>query len=98
MIKPDDRSGQVSPDLTVREREVLELMARGHNNIAIARRLVLSDPNPRVAGPGDLRLVLLIFRVLFWVSGHAAGPGGRAGFAGSGGCRGGEAWWSGRRR
>jgi DNA-binding NarL/FixJ family response regulator len=35
------------PQLTAREREVLELLARGHDNTAIARRLVLSPKTVR---------------------------------------------------
>ena len=35
------------PQLTTREREVLELLARGHDNAAIARRLVLSPKTVR---------------------------------------------------
>lgn len=35
------------PELTDREREVLDLMARGHDNTAIARRLVLSPKTVR---------------------------------------------------
>lgn len=47
-------SGQASPgaalpfpQLTTREREVLDLLARGHDNAAIARRLVLSPKTVR---------------------------------------------------
>ena len=35
------------PELTDREREVLDLMARGYDNTAIARRLVLSPKTVR---------------------------------------------------
>lgn len=35
------------PELTVREREILELIARGNNNIAIAQRLCLSQKTIR---------------------------------------------------
>lgn len=35
------------PELTVRERELLELIARGHNNRDIARSLALSDKTVR---------------------------------------------------
>ena len=35
------------PQLTTREREVLELLARGHDNASIARRLVLSPKTVR---------------------------------------------------
>jgi DNA-binding NarL/FixJ family response regulator len=35
------------PELTEREREVLDLIAQGHNNEAIARRLVLSQKTVR---------------------------------------------------
>jgi len=37
----------VFPELTEREREVLELIAQGHNNQVIARRLVLSPKTVR---------------------------------------------------
>jgi DNA-binding NarL/FixJ family response regulator len=35
------------PELTVREREVLDLVARGLDNLAVARRLALSDKTVR---------------------------------------------------
>ncbi|CAM3610330.1 response regulator transcription factor [Occultella aeris] len=35
------------PELSAREREVLDLVARGHDNVAIARRLVLSPKTVR---------------------------------------------------
>ncbi|WP_035912512.1 response regulator [Knoellia sinensis] len=35
------------PDLTEREREVLDLVARGHDNVTISRRLVLSPKTVR---------------------------------------------------
>lgn len=38
---------QAFPELTIREREVLELMARGLDNAAIARRLFLSEKTVR---------------------------------------------------
>ncbi|WP_425836026.1 response regulator [Streptomyces fractus] len=38
---------QVFPELTAREREVLELVAAGHGNHAIARKLVLSEKTVR---------------------------------------------------
>jgi DNA-binding NarL/FixJ family response regulator len=34
---------QIFPDLTEREREILELIAQGHNNAEIAQRLILSS-------------------------------------------------------
>lgn len=47
MVKPDAAAGVAFPDLTPREREVLQLMARGQNNPAIAHRLVLSEKTVR---------------------------------------------------
>ena len=40
-------SAQVFPELTEREREILDLMAAGRGNHEIARRLVLSDKTVR---------------------------------------------------
>ena len=40
-------SAQVFPELTDREREILELIAAGHGNHEIARRLVLSEKTVR---------------------------------------------------
>lgn len=45
MVRPD--AGVAFPDLTSREREVLDLMARGHRNATIASRLVLSEKTVR---------------------------------------------------
>jgi DNA-binding NarL/FixJ family response regulator len=42
-----DRTTVVFPELTPREREILELVAGGHNNHEIARRLVLSEKTIR---------------------------------------------------
>jgi DNA-binding NarL/FixJ family response regulator len=39
--------GVAFPELTDREREVLDLVARGHDNLAIARRLVLNPKTVR---------------------------------------------------
>jgi DNA-binding NarL/FixJ family response regulator len=44
---PDDQNGQVTPHLTRREREVLELSADGLNGPAIAEALVLSTATVR---------------------------------------------------
>jgi DNA-binding NarL/FixJ family response regulator len=41
------RGGGVFPELTGREREVLDLVARGYDNSTIARRLVLSSKTVR---------------------------------------------------
>ena len=40
-------SAQVFPELTDREREVLDLIAAGHGNHEVARRLVLSEKTVR---------------------------------------------------
>jgi DNA-binding NarL/FixJ family response regulator len=40
-------AAQAFPELTAREREVLELIAQGHNNAAIARHFVLSQKTVR---------------------------------------------------
>jgi DNA-binding NarL/FixJ family response regulator len=41
------RAGRPFPALTDREREILDLVAAGHGNAAIARRLTLSDKTVR---------------------------------------------------
>jgi DNA-binding NarL/FixJ family response regulator len=41
------RGARPFPELTDREHEVLDLVARGHDNAAIARRLVLSAKTVR---------------------------------------------------
>lgn len=46
-IVPRSGGPQAFPELTSREREVLELMARGLDNAAIARRLFLSEKTVR---------------------------------------------------
>ncbi len=38
---------QVFPELSEREREILDLMAQGHKNVEIASRLVLSPKTVR---------------------------------------------------
>lgn len=47
LVRPPDRAAAVFPQLTDREREVLELMARGADNAAIAARLVLAPKTVR---------------------------------------------------
>ena len=46
-MAPNSAAPQAFPELTSREREVLELMARGLDNAAIARRLFLSEKTVR---------------------------------------------------
>lgn len=45
--KPDLASDPVFPELTGREREILDLMARGENNAEITQRLVISPHTVR---------------------------------------------------
>ena len=40
-------AGHPFPQLTAREREILDLLARGWDNVTIARRLVVSDKTVR---------------------------------------------------
>jgi DNA-binding NarL/FixJ family response regulator len=42
-----DAPPQAFPELTGREREILDLIAQGHNNLEIANRLVLSPKTVR---------------------------------------------------
>lgn len=44
--RPAD-AAEAFPELTAREREILDLIARGHDNAKIARRLFLSDKTVR---------------------------------------------------
>ena len=44
---PWSRKVSAFPSLTEREHDVLELIAQGHNNLAIARRLILSEKTIR---------------------------------------------------
>jgi DNA-binding NarL/FixJ family response regulator len=45
--RPKPAAGQIFPELTRREREILDLIARGENNAEISRRLVLSPHTVR---------------------------------------------------
>jgi DNA-binding NarL/FixJ family response regulator len=50
------------PDLTGREREILELIARGHNNSEIARQLYLSPKTVRNNVSNILSKLLVVDR------------------------------------
>jgi len=45
--RPQPAPGQIFPELTRREREILDLIARGENNTSISQRLVLSPHTVR---------------------------------------------------
>ncbi|HTW16024.1 MAG TPA: response regulator transcription factor [Nocardioides sp.] len=77
--------GGVFADLTVRERDVLELLARGHDNATIARRLVLTSKTVRnyvyavlskVGAPDRAALVVLAREAGIGVSVPERGPAG----------------------
>lgn len=66
----------VFPELTHREREVLDLVARGHDNQAIARRLVLSSKTVRNYLSGILTKLAVPDRGALIVRAREAGMGG----------------------
>jgi len=70
------RGGVVFPELTDREREVVDLVARGYDNATIARRLVLSSKTVRNYVYGVLAKLDLDDRAQLIVRAREAGLGG----------------------
>ncbi len=63
------------PELTAREAEILDLVARGMSNADIARRLYLSQKTVR----NHTSNIILKLQVARQGAGHRAGPRGRSG-------------------
>lgn len=76
MANPGD---QAFPDLTAREREVLELIAQGRNNGDIAARLGLSQKTVRNHVSNILNKLQVVDRAQAIVRAREAGMGGSAG-------------------
>jgi DNA-binding NarL/FixJ family response regulator len=65
------------PDLTAREREILDLVARGRNNAQIAEQLVLSTKTVRNHVSNIFTKIHVVDRAQAIVKARAAGIGGR---------------------
>jgi DNA-binding NarL/FixJ family response regulator len=72
---PQPDRGSVFPELTQRERDVLELMAAGHNNSVIANRLGISSKTVRNHGSNIFTKLVVADRVHAILRAREAGLG-----------------------